>query len=495
MSAHQPATAALLATLFVAAPVIGQTIDGSIVGDESFYGAALSTQNTNTQFGNASLGDIAQVNSGSEINQVFGTVSGGMLYVMITGNLESNFNKLELFIDTGAAGGVNTINGANLPGLVDPFFTGGFEPPFGTNADGNGALQNLNGLTFDSGFNANHYLTFTNGYETVDRDDIPTEFWALSSHYADLSNGTSGQTAALGMQLYGGGLPNTNRAPGDGLLDTPSRPDSGGSMLGPALTGLSQGQLIDRAYVLGDGGATNESGDNIFAPELEFALDVVAGEDDDALDPNADNNRNMNNILGMLMALDNSNTVGVSGDGPYETPTGEDPTAATTGLEFAIPLSALGNPTGDISIVAFINNGDHNYASNQFAGEGVLQGNLGADGLGGNAADLSLIDLNDYAGDQFVTISQIGTPLDGDLNGDGFVGVEDLDLLLANWGESLVGSPIDADGSGTIDAGDFAIVQANWGSGTLPGGVVPEPGSLALLGLGGLALVRRRRRA
>ena len=488
---NPPTTAVLIASLFAVAPAMGQTIDGSLVGDESFYGAALSTQNTSSGFGNATNGDAAQAVGGSEINQVFGVVSGGMLHILITGNLESNFNKLDLFIDTGAAGGVNSIDGANLPGLVDPFFTGGFEPPFGTNTDGNGALQNLNGLTFDTGFNANHYLSFANGNETVNlADSAGTQFWALTAHYADLSNGTSGATAALGMQLSGQGLPNVQRASGDGLMDTPTLPSDVGSMLGPALTGLAQGELIDRAYVLGDGGATNESGDGIIAPELEFALDVVAGEDDDPFDMNADSNRNMNNIINMLMALDNSNTLGVDfgNDGTLS----GDPTTATTGLEFAIPLSALGNPTGDISIVAFINNGDHNYASNQFAGDGIQLANLGGDGSGGQPGDLAGIDLSAIAGNQFVTITQSGGTLDGDLNGDGFVGIEDLDLLLANWGDALVGSPIDADGSGTIDAGDLAIVQANWGQGTAPG-VVPEPGSLALLGLGGLALLRRRR--
>lgn len=85
----------------------------------------------------------------------------------------------------------------------------------------------------------------------------------------------------------------------------------------------------------------------------------------------------------------------------------------------------------------------------------------------------------------------------GDLNGDLFVGIEDLDILLANWGDNVTpGSLIDGDANndGMVDDLDLAIVQANWGNGVAPGGVVPEPTSLALLGLGGLALMRRRRR-
>ena len=51
----------------------------------------------------------------------------------------------------------------------------------------------------------------------------------------------------------------------------------------------------------------------------------------------------------------------------------------TTGVEFSIPLSVLNNPTGaGIKITAFINNGGHDFLSNQVSGAGILFGNIGA---------------------------------------------------------------------------------------------------------------------
>ena len=44
---------------------------------------------------------------------------------------------------------------------------------------------------------------------------------------------------------------------------------------------------------------------------------------------------------------------------------GGDPSAATTGMEFQIPLSELGNPTGTIKILAFLNSGGHSNITNQ----------------------------------------------------------------------------------------------------------------------------------
>ncbi|XAL98871.1 hypothetical protein OT109_14940 [Phycisphaeraceae bacterium D3-23] len=81
----------------------------------------------------------------------------------------------------------------------------------------------------------------------------------------------------------------------------------------------------------------------------------------------------------------------------------------------------------------------------------------------------------------------------GDLNGDGLVGAEDLDLLLAHWGdvglltETLVG---DADFDGRVGQSDLDVVITQWGTDG-SGTALPEPGSLVALSL--LALLHSGR--
>lgn len=85
----------------------------------------------------------------------------------------------------------------------------------------------------------------------------------------------------------------------------------------------------------------------------------------------------------------------------------------------------------------------------------------------------------------------------GDITGDGFVGVDDLDILLANWGENVgMGFGAIASGDlsrdGVVGQADLDIVLGAWGTGTPPNTNIPEPGTLAMLAAGAGALLKRR---
>jgi hypothetical protein len=452
------AAAALITLAGMARAMAVPVIDGTA---DAEYGAALSTQNTNTQFGNGINGDPINAGGGSELDQVFAKISDGRLYVVIAGNLETNFNKMEVFIDSEAAAGVNSIDGSSLPGGVDPFCCGGFPPPNGGNTNNIGALQRMNTIVFDAGFTADHYLTFTHGFENA--LDPGLNFYAASAHYANLTDGAAGEAGALGIQLAQRGLPNVLRgttadfdidgdADGSDFLiwqrnlglveaDAPSRlqgnadgdddpspfvtnrdvdgadldiwkaafgfdndtatfganyfaPQSQGIddsdvLLGPALPGLAQGQLIDKTYAFGPGGATDNAGTGAITRELEFVLPPIAGTN------NMASHRDMMNIVDLRLAINNSNTAGVTGDAPYTTPTTGNPGDVVTGIEFSIPLSEIGYTNGTIKLIAFVNNGGHDFLANQVSGVGILTGNLG-----NLMPDFEL----EFAGNQFVTI-------------------------------------------------------------------------------------------
>ncbi|XAL98044.1 hypothetical protein OT109_10585 [Phycisphaeraceae bacterium D3-23] len=75
--------------------------------------------------------------------------------------------------------------------------------------------------------------------------------------------------------------------------------------------------------------------------------------------------------------------------------------------------------------------------------------------------------------------------LRGDVSGDRSVGVEDLDILLTNWGQAVTPGDFsagDADFSGAVGQGDLDLVLLNWSNGAPPAVEIPEPQSGLILG-------------
>lgn len=274
------ATLALAAAASRAAPVLDGVRDAS-------YGAPVAVQTVQTGFGDGNP------TGGSELNAAYAQVEGGVLYLMLTGNLENNFNKLNLFFDS-VAGGQNVLqNDANNGG---------------NNPTNDGWAGKHAGFTFDAGFTADYMLILRNG-------------------------NFGGDVFAIDHVVIGGGA---------------SAFENNGNVFGGSLTG---------------------------------------------------SNANALPVAGIGVAHNASNTGGVTAGSGAADPVAA--AAATTGIELAIPLSALGNANpADILISAMINGSNHDYLSNQFLGGLTApQGNLGGDGAGGFNGTVGQINLNSgYAG-------------------------------------------------------------------------------------------------
>ena len=104
-----------------------------------------------------------------------------------------------------------------------------------------------------------------------------------------------------------------------------------------------------------------------------------------------------------------------------------------------------------------------------------------------------------------IRLEEVAQALVGDYNGDGFVGQADLDLILLNFGgtvlpegfntAALPGEAFDD----LIGQNELDAVLLNFGAGsavnTAAITAVPEPASAALVVLGGVAVAARRRRS
>ena len=121
---------ALAALPLSAAIVVDGTLDGS--------STLRAIQTVETGFGD----------NQSEWNAGYGDIAGGALELMLTGNLQDNFNKLEIFIDS-LAGGSNVYNGPTTDGA-----------------------NIMNGMVFDTAFTPEYHIIARRGSFGGDKFDL-----------------------------------------------------------------------------------------------------------------------------------------------------------------------------------------------------------------------------------------------------------------------------------------------------------------------------------
>jgi hypothetical protein len=136
------------------------------------YGPALALQTVQTGFGD----------NESEMDAGYAKCcDDGRLYMMLTGNIQANFNKLEIFIDSHAGG--QTV----------------------FDSSGNDGAQNMDGLVFDAGFTADYHLIVRRGNDggnnkfDLDFADLAAQ---TSSSYQDFltsSDVTGSGTTGIGV--------------------------------------------------------------------------------------------------------------------------------------------------------------------------------------------------------------------------------------------------------------------------------------------------------
>jgi hypothetical protein len=153
-------------------PLGGAVIDGT--PETNAYGCVpLSVQAIGSSAGENDEGQI-DVADGSALDAAYGRIENGVLYLVLAGNLQSDFHKLELFFDTGAAG-QNTLT--NINPNVDPYYGNSALAIMG--AGGPGGTNGTPGLTFDAGFTASYWMDVSCGGSP----------FALYANYAQLYPG------------------------------------------------------------------------------------------------------------------------------------------------------------------------------------------------------------------------------------------------------------------------------------------------------------------
>ena len=257
---------ACTATTVLCASAMGQAVDGMYEALE-----AGTHQNTSTNFGDNDNPD-PELAIGSELNFGNASIANGKLHVFLGGNLETNYNKLEIFIDV-REGGQNRMLGNN----ADVSF-GGLNR---LGDDGTG-----NGLTFDVGFEPDMWIGVTCGVT-----DGVVEFFV---NYAELRTEGGGYGAYIGS-----GTPGP-----DGALISLKGMEV--ALDNSNIGGVSGGIGMDCGF---DGDLEGETGVEIAVPLYLFDWDGEGIQIDSAsvcaMINNPDHNYLSNQVLGGIFSGDN----------------------------------------------------------------------------------------------------------------------------------------------------------------------------------------------
>ncbi|MEM8784016.1 MAG: PEP-CTERM sorting domain-containing protein [Planctomycetota bacterium] len=250
-----------------------QVIDGTV---DAVYGAPLAVQTVQTEFGDAS--DATGLGGGGELNAGYAIadLNTGKLSVLLTGNIEPNFNKVNVFIDS-QPGGENVLDG-------------GLAYDFGDVA------ANFGGLTFDTGFEADYHLFGRWGGGAFEVDIVDRAASTPGNEFGNFGAASAGSGTGVqtGTITAAAGTPTTGA-------------DGGTFLTSDVEFGFNN---TNTAGVAGGTAAADASAAAAVATGFEFAIDLAdignPGFGDviliHAAYGNGDNNFHSNQILGGVPA-------------------------------------------------------------------------------------------------------------------------------------------------------------------------------------------------
>ncbi|MEO0484022.1 MAG: GC-type dockerin domain-anchored protein, partial [Planctomycetota bacterium] len=441
------------------------------------FNAAIDNSNTGGVGGQVINLPDPDISFGSEVNGVYGHIEGNTLFLLVTGNLETNNNSLDLFFDV-RPGGQNSLRNDNVQIGVgpddDPGMANGALNRLGTatiitpdpddldcidpeSPDCDMIMEVLPGLTFDAAFIADYYLSVNTAQAGLGVEQFAEAAVLRNDGRLILPDAISTADTLLDYGSFDGGLKSMNNPVmfDGGLVDA----------VGPLTGAMPVENLLAN-----------------FAPQ-DLADQLIAEANASQAFTTPTGNAGL-----IMVSIDNNNVGGVNAFDDAM-PDVSDAANVQTGVEIAIDLDELGwDGTSDIKVAGFINATNADFLANQVIG-GL------PDGMGGVPAgqlgDPRLVDFSMISGDQFVLIPAPAAACGPDITvdgactpgvGDGIVTLSDFSCYLAQWAASLPIADVTLDGTCDFGNGgdgvtlsDFSCYLATWS-----GGCDGDPGTPAI---------------